>query len=67
EKDWNAKISDIEFRMISEDVAQLFYNCLIYHNSDDKGSYSRRTSIWKHESDNWKIVFHQGTKISSPE
>lgn len=63
EKDWRAKISDISFRMISEDVAQLFYDCVIYHHSDEKGSYSRRSSIWKNESDTWKIIFHQGTRI----
>ncbi|MEM6402804.1 MAG: DUF4440 domain-containing protein [Cyanobacteria bacterium P01_D01_bin.116] len=64
EKDWSAKISNIEFRMINEDVAQLFYNCVIYHNLDDKGSYSIRNLIWTNESDTWKMIFHQGTKIS---
>ena len=66
EEDWSAKISDIEFRRISETVAQLFYNCVIYHDTSDKGSYSIRSSIWKHESDTWKMIFHQGTKISPP-
>ena len=65
EKDWSAKISNIEFRMINEDVAQLFYNCVIYHNLDDKGSYSIRNSIWTNESDTWKMIFHQGTEISA--
>ena len=64
EKDWSAKISNIEFRMINEDVAQLFYNCVIYHNLDDKGSYSIRNLNWTNESDTWKMIFHQGTKIS---
>jgi len=28
-------------------------------------SFSNRSSIWKFENRNWKIVFHQGTKTNS--
>lgn len=65
ERNWSAEISDIEFRIVAEDVAQLIYNCVIYSSANDKGRYSRRSSIWKKESNTWKMIFHQGTKVSS--
>jgi hypothetical protein len=64
EAGWSARISDIEFRMINEYVAQVFYIAIIYGDKDSKGTYSKRSSIWKNESGVWRMIFHQGTKIS---
>jgi len=63
EQNFRAEISDIEFRMINAGVAQLIYTAKIYHENNEQFSYSRRNSIWKIESDTWKMVFHQGTKM----
>ena len=36
---------------------------IVHYLSHDKSAnqYALRTSIWKHENDNWKMFFHQGT------
>lgn len=64
EQGWSAKISDIEFRMLNEDIAQILYTAIIYGNEVNLGTFSKRSTIWKNESGVWRMVFHQGTKIS---
>ncbi len=63
-KSWSAKVSDFRFRFISDGIVQLIYKASIKHNEKEEGEYSLRTSTWKKEFGTWKIVFHQGTKIS---
>ncbi len=63
ENGWSAKIYDIEFRVITEDITQIFYTAIIYDSEDNNSTYSKRSSIWKNESGVWKMIFHQGSKI----
>ncbi len=62
--EWSAEISDFEFRHISEDVVIIIYNAIIKHDHKSVPRESIRSSTWKKFDDDWKIVFHQGTKIS---
>lgn len=63
EQGWSAEISDIEFRMLSDDIAQLLYTAVIRGNGDRPASHSKRSSIWGNESGVWRMLFHQGTKL----
>ena len=37
---------------------------LLHYALTEPDRMTRRTTIWKHTSNGWKIVFHQGTIIS---
>lgn len=63
EQNFRVEISDIEFRMIDDDVAQIFYIAKIVCGTENTGNYSRRNSIWRNNSGEWKMVFHQGTRM----
>ena len=43
-------------RKLSEDVYLLTYSLI-----QDKVRRTRRSTIWQHTADGWKIVYHQGT------
>lgn len=64
ETNWSAKAGDFEFRLLSDYIVQLIYKAFIKKDEQDEGIYSLRTSIWKKEKSTWKIIFHQGTKVS---
>lgn len=53
------KLSDFEVHAISDDVALATYR--IFNEMTEQ--HSLRSSIWKRKEDEWKMVFHQGTKI----
>ncbi|GIU41734.1 DUF4440 domain-containing protein [Shewanella algidipiscicola] len=54
-------VIDIQFRQLSEDIAQLTYRASFKPiNALDK-RYSLRTSLWKYAVDRWQIIYHQGT------
>ena len=63
EQGWSAEISGIEFRMLSDDIAQLLYTAVIRNNRDSDESRSKRSSIWGNESGVWRMLFHQGTRL----
>ena len=63
EENWSCKTKDWEFRALSDDVVQTIHRAFVVHFEGDKGVYSRRTSIWRNESGEWKMIYHQGTKI----
>ncbi|KZL05104.1 hypothetical protein PsAD2_04459 [Pseudovibrio axinellae] len=46
-------LKDFRVRGLSGDLVQVFYD--IAENG------TRRSSIWKLEDSNWRIIFHQGT------
>jgi len=53
--------TDFRFLQVAEGVALLTYSLKTV--SPDTGTrYSIRSSVWKLENDNWKLVFHQGTQ-----
>jgi len=63
EKDWSAEIGSFSFNLINENIAQLIYKARIKHKRNDQGTLSLRSSLWRREEKEWKIIFHQGTKI----
>jgi len=64
-KEKNIKWSLNEFRVreLAPDMVLVIYraNKNEHHSSGSKGSI--RSSIWKLCGDQWKMIFHQGTKI----
>ena len=63
EENWSCKTQDWEFRMLSSEIAQTIHRAFVVHFDGDEGVYSRRTSIWRNESGEWKMIYHQATKI----
>lgn len=51
-------IADFRLMRLAEDVALVTYIA----TQAGRGS-SRRSSIWKRSGDQWRMAFHQGTKI----
>jgi hypothetical protein len=50
--------TDFHCRRLAQDIYLLTYTLL--QNQNRK---TRRSTIWQHTSDGWKIVFHQGTIV----
>ncbi len=71
--DWllNKSIHDrwsmIHFRVkvLSDDLVLAIYQAQKIGGSDSVGKGSIRSSIWKRTGSGWKMVFHQGSKLSS--
>lgn len=55
-------IDDFELRHIGCHVVLATYRCHHSHTSGSEHS-SLRSSIWREDSDGWRLVFHQGTRI----
>jgi len=51
------RIIKIETRRLSENTILVLYPIEI------DNIVSNRSSIWEIENDEWKIIFHQGTKV----
>jgi hypothetical protein len=47
---------------LAEDVYLLTYT-LVQDPGSEKARVTRRSTIWRHIGDGWKIVFHQGTVV----
>ncbi len=56
----NMEATDFHIRALSSDTYLLTYNLL-----EDKERKTRRTTIWQKTNSDWKIVYHQGTIVSS--
>ena len=52
------KIIKMETKIISNNIVMVLYII------DINGNISNRSSIWKKENNEWKIIFHQGTKAN---
>lgn len=63
EQSWSAKIQDFEFTEHNDEICQLVFRAFIKGNDADGGSYSLRSSLWQKFGDEWKMIFHQGTKV----
>ena len=57
--DW--LIIDFAIRMLSDDTAQVTYKVVMNSQPDDSKKVTLRSSIWRIEGENWKLIFHQGT------
>lgn len=52
-------IRDFAVRQLSGDTA-----LVTYRSVGQGGQEARRSSVWVEDDDAWKMVFHQGTRIS---
>jgi hypothetical protein len=51
---------DFRCQRLAEDVYLLTYT-LVQDPDTERARTTRRSTIWRHTGDGWKIVFHQGT------
>ena len=58
---FNYKIEQFEQTNLTDDTKL----CTYLLNNLDNNEYTRRSSIWKFESDEWQLYFHQGTKVDN--
>jgi len=65
ENGWSATTQDWEFRLLSEELAQTIHRAFVVRHQGDSGTYSLRSSIWRLEDGDWKMVYHKGTKVAS--
>lgn len=63
-QNWSAVAQNFDCRQLSDYIAQVVFQCIITHDMDSEPVYSLRSSIWRLEGERWKLVFHQGTKVS---
>lgn len=60
--DWTYHLSDFALRPISPDTVLATYHLVTFR----KGASERKTlrsSLWRNESGQWRMTFHQGTLI----
>ena len=57
--DW--LIIDFSVRKLSSDTALVTYKVVMNSQPDDSKKVTLRSSIWRIEADDWKLIFHQGT------
>lgn len=55
------KTSDFGCRSLGDDTYLLTYTL------DQNGRITRRSTIWRRNGEDWQILFHQGTVVSSPD
>lgn len=55
------KITITDFEIISSEKDEIS----VRYKSNSEDNITLRSSIWKKGGDNWKIIFHQGTKIEN--
>ena len=56
--------NEIKYRMIKIETKRLSENIvLVLYTIEIDNIVSNRSSIWQKENKEWKIIFHQGTKI----
>lgn len=61
-------ISDFHARYITNTVALTTYTLTRTDNEAAGGTqhHSRRSSLWLHEHNTWRLTFHQGANLSAP-
>ena len=57
--DW--LLIDFAIRMLSDDTSLVTYKIVMNSQPDDSKKVTLRSSIWRIEGENWKLIFHQGT------
>ena len=56
--------NEIKYKMIKIETKRLSENIiLVLYTIEINNIVSNRSSIWQMENKEWKIIFHQGTKI----
>jgi hypothetical protein len=59
DEDW--VLDDPRVRVLGPDTFALTYRL------DQAGRLTRRLTLWRRDPDGWRILYHQGTIISSPQ
>jgi hypothetical protein len=54
------KILAMDAKILSDNIILVLY--IIEMNKENEIIITNRSSIWKKENNDWKIIFHQGTK-----
>ncbi|MBA2709478.1 MAG: nuclear transport factor 2 family protein [Tatlockia sp.] len=57
EKFRNFKMIDFEIKELSKEVILANYKTI------EEDAVTLRSSVWKHYGNEWKMLFHQGTKV----
>jgi len=56
-------LGNFQARQLSADVALTTYTTTRTDPKTKQTRRAHRSSIWKHESNTWQVIFHQGTPI----
>ena len=57
------EIEDLSYKMIQIETKRLAENIvLVLYTVEINNTVTNRSSIWQEENDEWKLLFHQGTK-----
>jgi hypothetical protein len=59
------KMTDFRINILSSDVIQSQFKTEKTNLETDKKTYSLRSSLWKNEDGEWKMIFHQGTPFTT--
>jgi len=62
-EDWNYQINEFSCKPLARDIFLVTYRLSIFSEGNIMLRKSLRSSIWRKKSQNWQIVFHQGTKV----
>lgn len=63
EKNISWSLSDFRIKKITSDIVISIYRARKIISNDNVSNGSMRSSIWKFSDSQWKMIFHQGTKI----
>lgn len=56
-------LTEFKVRQLSTDIVLACYRAKQVGNTDSSSAGSIRTSTWKKSNNEWKMVFHQATKL----
>jgi len=60
-------IADFHVRLLAQNVALVTYKATGRKESESHDTISLRSSLWVMREGRWLMLFHQGTKIPSPQ
>lgn len=63
--DLEITVSDFAARKLAEDVVLVTYTASMLDEDHTSTIATRRSSVWVLQDGNWKMTFHQGTKVAS--
>jgi len=62
-EDWYYNLDDFICKAMADDVFLVTYKLNIFSQDNFMLRQSIRSSIWQNRSQNWQIIFHQGTNV----
>lgn len=65
EKDIKWSLSDFQIKQLTPDIVIAMYKAQKIQLNEKSSSCSMRSSIWQLFGEQWKMVFHQGTRINT--